>query len=71
MIKENQRNHSNIMIDLEIYVDWMPKIKVQVFENLTSIYIEGISSNFPKRHQETVSSICHRGYHFKSWHPRM
>ena len=47
MIKENQRNHSSIMIDFEIYVNWIPKIKVQVFENLTSIYIEGISSIFP------------------------
>ena len=47
MIKENQRNHLNIMIDFEIYVDWMPNIKVPVFENLTSIYIEGISSIFP------------------------
>ena len=47
MIEENQRNHSNIMIDFEIYVDWMPKIKVQVFENLISIYIEGIPSIFP------------------------
>ena len=46
MIEENQRNHSNIMIDFEIYVDWMPKIKVQVLENLTSIYIEGISLIF-------------------------
>ena len=46
-MKENQRNHSDIMIDFEIYVDWMPKIKVQVFENLTSINIEGISSIFP------------------------
>ena len=47
MIKENQRNHSSIMIDFEIYVDWMPKIKVQVLENLTSTYMEGISSIFP------------------------
>ena len=47
MIKENQRNHSSIMIDFESYVDSMPKIKVQAFENLTSIYIEGISSIFP------------------------
>ena len=47
MIKENQRNHSSIMNDFEIYIDWMPKIKAQVFENLTSIYIEGISSIIP------------------------
>ena len=46
MIKESRINHSDIMIDFEIYVDWMPKIKVQVFENLTSIYIEEISSIF-------------------------
>ena len=46
MIEENQRNHLNIIIDFEIYVDWILKIKVQVFENLTSIYIEGISSIF-------------------------
>ena len=71
MIKENQRNHSDIMIDFETYVDWMRKIRVEVFENLTSIYMEGISSIFPQRHQETVSSLCHRGYHSKSWHPRM
>ena len=47
MIKESQRYYLDIMIDFEIYVDWMPKIKVQVFENLTSIYMEGISSMFP------------------------
>ena len=47
MIEENQRNHLNIMIAFEIYVDWMPKIKVKIAENLTSIYIEGISSTFP------------------------